>query len=198
MTISSQILLRRVQTQVYLTTTISDHFVQFVLFKTEKTNKCKYIRDFKNLNKENLQSDIKETKWDEILELNKGNVDLSSKNFLKTFDSIIDKHLPLRKLTIQEKKLSQKPWITTGILNSIKNRNRKYRKYQRAKDVTRKHDLHNEFKTYQNKLGKVLKSSKSIHYQKFFEANKTKLHKTREGIREVINVKKDPHKQLVD
>ena len=79
MTISSQILLRRVQTQVYLTTTISDHFVQFVLFKTEKTNKCnskhtKYIRDFKNLIKENFESDIKETKWDEILELNKGNV----------------------------------------------------------------------------------------------------------------------------
>ena len=190
--------MRRVQTQVYLTTTILDHFVQFLRFKTEKTNKCKYIGDFKNLNKENFQSDIKETKWDEILELNKGNVDLSSKNFLKTFDSIIDKHLPLRKLTIQEKKLSQKPWITTGILNSIKNRNRKYRKYQRAKDVTRKHDLHNEFKTYQNKLDKVLKSSKSIHYQKFFEANKTKLHKAREGIREVINVKKDPHKQLVD
>ena len=118
--------MRRVQTQVYLTTTISDHFVQFVLFKTEKTNKCKYIRDFKNLNKENFQSDIKETKWDEILELNKGNVDLSSENFLKIFDSIIDKHLPLRKLTIQEKKLSQKPWITTGILNSIKNKNRKY------------------------------------------------------------------------
>ena len=42
-----------------LTATISDHFVQFVLFKSEKTNKCnskdtKYIRDFKNLNKENL------------------------------------------------------------------------------------------------------------------------------------------------
>ena len=66
-----------------LTTAISDHFVQFVLFKTEKTNKCnskhtKYIRDFKNLIKENFESDIKETKWDEILELNKGNVDLSS------------------------------------------------------------------------------------------------------------------------
>ena len=50
-----------------------------MLFKTEKTNKCnskhtKYIRDFKNLIKENFESDIKETKWDEILELNKGNV----------------------------------------------------------------------------------------------------------------------------
>ena len=55
-----------------LTTTISDHFVQFVLFKTEKTNKCnskdtKYIRDFKNLKKENFESDIKDTTWDEIL-----------------------------------------------------------------------------------------------------------------------------------
>ena len=90
------------------------------------TARIQSILDFKNLNKESFESDIKETKWDEILELKKGNVDLSSENFLKTFDSIIDKHLPLRKLTIQEKKLSQKPWITTGILNSIKNKNRKY------------------------------------------------------------------------
>ena len=47
-----------------LNTTISDHFAQFVLFKTERRNKCnskdtKYIRDFKNLNKENFESDIK-------------------------------------------------------------------------------------------------------------------------------------------
>ena len=104
------------------------------------TSRIQSILDFKNLNKENFESDIKETKWDEILELKKGNVDLSSENFLKTFDSIIDKHLPLRKLTIQEKKLSQKCWITTGILNSIKNKNRKYIKYQQAKDATRKHD----------------------------------------------------------
>ena len=128
-------------------------------------------------------------KSDEIIELNKGNVDLSSENFLKIFDSIIDKHLPLRKLTIQEKKLLQKPWITTGILNSIKNKNRKYRKYQRPKDSTRKHDLQNEFKTYRHKSDKFLKSSKSTH-QKLFEANKTNLHKTWEGIREVINIKK--------
>ena len=141
-------------------------------------------------NKENFESDIKETKWDEILEFNKGNVDLSSDNFLKTFDSIIDNILPLRKLTIQEKKLSQKPWITTGILNSIKNKNRKYRKYQRAQDATKKHDLHNEFKTYRNKSDKVLKSGKSMHYQTFFEANKTNLRKTLQGTREVINVKK--------
>ena len=180
-----------------LNTTISDHFAQFVLFKTERRNNCnskdtKYIRDLKNLNKENFESDIKEMKWDKILELNKGNVDLSSENFLKNVDSIIDKHIPLRKLTLQEKKLPEKPWMTTRILNSIKNKNRKYRKYQRAKDATRKHDLHNEFKTYRNKLDKVLKSSKSIHYQKLFEANKTNLRKTWEGIREVINVKKTP------
>ena len=72
------------------------------------TARIQSILDFKNLNKESFESDIKETKWDEILELKKGNVDLSSENFLKTFDSIIDKHLPLRKLTIQEKKLFHK------------------------------------------------------------------------------------------
>ena len=44
--------------------------------------------------------------------------------FLKKFNEILDKHAPYKKLSIQEVKLSKKTWITTGILNSIKNKNK--------------------------------------------------------------------------
>lgn len=39
-------------------------------------------------------------------EVNKKNVDFSFETFGKTFNNIVDKHLPLRKLSIKEKKLS--------------------------------------------------------------------------------------------
>ena len=90
-----------------------------------------------------------------------------------------------------KRKNSQKqPWITTGIRNSIKNKNRLYRKVIRAKDPVRITNLRNKFKLYQNKLDKILKASKSMHYQKYFETNKLNLRKTWEGIREVINIRK--------
>ena len=110
--------------------------------------------------------------------------------FNKKINEILDKHAPFKKLSIQDEKLSKKPWITTGILNSIKNKNRLYRKVIRAKDPERIRNLRNKFKLYRNKLDKILKASKSMHYQKYFETNKLNLCKTWEGIREVINIRK--------
>ena len=51
-----------------------------------------------------------------------------------------------------------------------------------------KHTLNNEFKKYRNQIGKILKSSKALHYQKFFENNKLNLCKTWAGIKEIINI----------
>ena len=50
---------------------------------------------------------------------------------------MLDKHAPLRKLSLQEEKL-KKPWITLNILKSIKYKNKLYRKYIRANDPCRK------------------------------------------------------------
>ena len=103
-------------------------------------------------------------------------------------NKILDKHAPLRKLSIQEDKLRKKPWITPDILTSVKNKNKLYRKYIRAKDPSRKNILHYEFKKHQNQIDKILKSSKALHYQRFFENNKLNLYKIWAGIKEIINV----------
>ena len=121
--------------------------------------------------------------------MNIGNVDFSFESFLKKFNEILDKHTPYKKLSLQEVKLSYKPCITTGILNSIKNRNRIDRKVIRAKDPVKKTNLENEYRLYKTQPDKTLKASKSMYYQKFFEINKLNLRKMWEGIREIINIK---------
>ena len=83
--------------------------------------------------KDLLEYDLRNTKWDEILKVNIGDVDFSFESFLKKFNEILDKHAPYKKLSLQEVKLSYKPWITTGILNSIKNKIRIHRKVIRAR-----------------------------------------------------------------
>ena len=105
-------------------TTISDHYMQFVLFKNKtksKTNikKAKFARNCKSLNKDLFEYDLRNTKWDEILKVNGGNVDFSFDSFLKKFNEILDIHVPYKKLSLQEVKLSYKPWITTGILKKL-------------------------------------------------------------------------------
>ena len=168
--------------------------MQFVLFKNKTKSqanikKAKFARNYKSLNKDLLEYDLRNTKWDEILKVNIGDVDFSFESFLKKFNEILDKHAPYKKLSLQEVKLSYKPWITTGILSSIKNKNRIHRKVIRAKDPVRKTNLENEYRLYKTQLNKTLKASKSMHYQKFFEINKPNQRKTWEGIREIINIK---------
>ena len=41
----------------------------------------------------------------------------------------IDKHAPMRPMSRKEKRLNEKPWITRGILTSIKTKNRFFKKY---------------------------------------------------------------------
>ena len=37
--------------------------------------------------------------WDEVIDINKNDVNFSMENFLLKFNKILDKHMPLRKFT---------------------------------------------------------------------------------------------------
>ena len=120
------------------------------------------------MNKEKFEGYMKNAKCNEILEIKKGNVGLPFEIFFKTFNKILDKHLSLRKLSIQEKK-------TILVSLQIKIVNIGVLKNQRCSKKG--------FKTYCNKL------RKSMHYQQFFEASKTILCTIWDlVIRKVINI----------
>ena len=71
------------------------------------------------MNEEKFKCELNGLDWPNVLRINNGNVDLSFDLFYENVNKSILKHGPLKKLTIQEKKLSLKPWITTGIVTSI-------------------------------------------------------------------------------
>ena len=142
------------------------------------------------MTEEKLKSELNSLDWQNVLCINNDNVNLSLDLFLEKVKKLVVKDAPLKKLTIQEKKLRLKPWITTGILTSIKTKNRIYRKFLRTKNATTKQQLHDHFKCFQNNLTKITKASKALNYKKFFEYNKGNLQKTWEGIREIINISK--------
>jgi len=51
--------------------------------------------------------------------------------------SLADAHMPVRKYTKREYKLKLKPWITQGIISSIKHRDYLFRIYKKNKTTCR-------------------------------------------------------------
>ena len=77
------------------------------------------------------------------LQLNQNNVNITFKNYLNSVNILINSHAPLKKLNKKQRKFQQKPWITKGIQNYIKNKNRLFKKYIKCGDCN-KNILHQE------------------------------------------------------
>ena len=99
--------------------TISDHYAWFPLLQNlNNKNPTKseiYHQDTKQLNKNDLERDLVNTNWDAILEVNNSDVDKSFKSFITTVNSNIAEYVPLKNISVKERKLRAKPWITKGI-----------------------------------------------------------------------------------
>ena len=106
-----------------LNSTISDHYLQFCvtdLFQTPKhQKKTKYARDFRNFNKREFGEELANIDWSHIVETTY-DADLSYFMFYKKIEGILDIMAPYRKMTQKEIKLEQMPWVTRGILVSMR------------------------------------------------------------------------------
>ena len=161
-----------------------------MIFRKEqkKIDKVEFISEFINID------------WAPVL-LTNDPTTASEAFFEKTY-SVIDSHLPMKKVTEKEKKLELKPWITAGIRNSIKRRDRLLNRFIKCKDPVKKTELHQKYKVLRNKVLSLTRSSKKLHYKSYFEENSKNLKKTWSGIKSIINIhivnKSAPKSLLVD
>ena len=93
--------------------------------------------------------------------------------FISLFKSVVDKHATIKRASCKKHKLLKKPWITKGILISIKNEQKMYKNnFLNGNDAQKL-----LFKTYSNKLTKVKRLSKKMYFHKEFDKNKNNCHK---------------------
>ena len=183
-------------TSGHLLTTLSDHLAQILIVPIRNTTRHKepkkVHRDFQKIlrNKDIISRYLQNTNWDMELQLNLGNINISTEKFISKINNLINDWAPLKELSNAKQKLQNKPWITKGILKSIKNKNKQYRKMCRTKDLTKRKKIEQEFKTYKNYLLKITRTSKFKHYNNYFQENRLNLFKTWEGIRDIINITK--------
>ena len=104
---------------------ISGHLPTFcivdILLQTQKLKR--YYRDYRQFDSELYLQDVKAIDW------NGNDLNEIAATTISTLQLIVDKHAP-RKLISQSKQKqfsTCKPWITNGILKSIKNKQGMYR-----------------------------------------------------------------------
>ena len=179
---------------------ISDHLAQFLIFLNQRVlqqnNHTKYKRSYKNLDNNKFKNELRSIDWTTALSINKNDVTNHSKIFsIYQTHYILDKYAPLKQITKKQMKTNSRPWITKGILKSIRKKYKMHSKFLKAKDQIRKKALNQEYKTYKKLLPNITKKSKENYYKQYFKDNKNNLIKVWKGIKEIILIKKTnkPH-----
>ena len=95
---------------------------------------------------------------------------------------------PIKRLSRKQAKTVTKPWITSGILKSIQNRDKLHKKFLKEKCLVRKSLLFNEFKKKRNMIIILLKKSRENYYAEYFLENKSNIKETWKGIKNIINL----------
>ena len=71
------------------------------------------------------------------------NIDDNVNSLIAIFKDILDRHAPLRPMSKKEQCLSNKPWITPGILNLIKTKNKLFENYFKSNKPDKKNCTRN-------------------------------------------------------
>ena len=163
---------------------LSDHLPIFTIVRSQQTQKeFSQNSSFRKLSPENihnLQCDLKHESWGNILACN--DADKAYRLFLGKISYYLNRDIP--KVTRKRSsKKPQNPWITKGILKSIKKRNKFYK--TSLKDPSQANI--NKYKQYRNKLTSIIKTSKQMYFSNKFEHSRGNMSATWKNINDVLS-----------
>ena len=79
---------------------------------------------------------------------------------LNTYNVVMDKFMPLKKMTKKQKRFKSKPWLSKGIKISINNKNKLYKTCKKSNDQV----LFEKYKIYRNILTRIKHRAREKYY----------------------------------
>ena len=113
-------------------------------------------------------------------------VDPQFKKFMTILTDTVNEHAPLKKASRREKRLQQKPWLTQGLLKSIKQKNGLYAQLLKNYNTTSL----NFYKAYRNVLNRAIEFAKQNFYQTALSTNQKSPEKLWKTINELLTTNK--------
>ena len=106
----------------------------------------------------------------------------------QVISSAKEKHLTPKKVKFNHYKHKKNPWITKGILNSIKFRDKLYKKTRLTDPDSKKYQtLHENLKSFYSRLQRNINQAKNSYYDVKFKRYITNMKKTWTSINEILN-----------
>ena len=130
-----------------------------------------YERDWSKFDQENFDIDYFSVDWEDLLKIDELNADNSTKLYLDKINTLLDTYAPLKRINKYKLKFKSKPWITLGLQKSISVKNKLLTNSINKKDSILKEQFHTKYKKYRNLLSALMKKSKQVYYDKYFERN---------------------------
>ena len=163
---------------------VSDHMPNFMIINEmlpKRPKIKKKIRDLTNFNELTFNEDINK--------INLKTIDFSNNTneifdqFQDDYIKVLEKHAPMKTLTVNEMRWTQKPWITKSIQKSIQIKDLLYGKFLRTKNPY----WHNRYKSYRNNIKRSIFFSKKQYYGKYFAHHERDSKKIWSGINDIIH-----------
>ena len=129
--------------------------------------------------------------WDQLLDLDSLNPDLSFNSFINRLEGLLDIYAPTIKLTKKQIRSNLKPWITTGIKKSIFIRDKILKRFVNCKNNILKANLHKQYKNYRNSIVNLIRISKQIYFTNYFQTNSKNSKKIWQGINDYLHRNKN-------
>ena len=166
-------------------TDISDHFANFYLSQNANPRghqQKQKVRIFSKKSLTNFIEILQHTQWELLYTQTDPNV---CANF---FNNIIshayEKSFPLK--FISNKRIKDKPWISTSLKKSIKKKNHLFYIYTKNRTIENKQ----KYAKYRNILISCIRQSKKMYFQELFDRKSTRITKMWAVLGKMINPKK--------
>ena len=179
------------QTAGIIMTDISDHFPIFITTNLRvydrKNSQCdqQYVRHYSESNIRDLKAELSTVEWDNVCSSADPNTSYNS--FTGKLNDLLNKCMPLKKVTPRSSKRKPKsPWISNGLLKSIRRKNLLYKKS--IKKPTG--DNIDKYKKFRNKLNSLLRFAKQSYYCDMLDKERNNIKNTWKVLNSIIRCKK--------
>ena len=178
-----------------LLTDISDHLPAFIVLKnikyTNTPSKYVYQRLCSDEALLRLQTALLNFDISALLDTSpSADPNINYHEITQSISNLCENYLPVKKVKFNKYKHKSTPWITFGIIKSIKYRDKLYKQLKTAKPDTLDHSQKKSaLNLYNLTLKKTIRTAKKFYYESAFLRNKNCMRKTWDMIKMILNAK---------